>query len=647
MANQNNLYSLKRKIINIIIIFLFISIVVSAVLFFLVYNKNQKNRESDFKLQVRSANLILQSSIAAQISIIVNNAAFISYINSGELSRQRHYGDIRWLFNNLDYNLIRGISIEKYNSSSNIPFSIFSYGKSTNYFTVLDFCYLNNRVDNENGDCIYKHVNATIYFDQSDYLKKLNFIDSRIIFDAENDKYFIFYPFNKTFYNFKVLKSQGSLKVAIHKDKELDYFLILLASGFILIAAIVFIISHRILQNLIEKNLVNPIKRITDSLNKGDNIQLERGSNIEELSKLIEVVNNYNDVQFKLKLSKIAAAVAHDIKSPLSAIEFSIADILEPNHPKRKIIKNAIRLAKSIADNMLILYSRYPHATTELIQEESRAHVLIEELVQEIIAQKQAEWKICKDMVKLNYSFVGMESAWGFLSRNQFSRHISNLLNNSFEAKRIDYIQIDVSIEKFNNFIKIQIKDNGVGIDKEFLPLAINGGTLKDGGHGIGLESAIAYLKNEEGFLEIDSEKGLGTTVQIFIQKTSSPEWLAEIISLKEMVVIIDDDNSWIEYWTDKLKSFNLEIQSFSSPNEFFDWYSSVNLNSHVKFFVDYDYNTVMNGLDIIEKIHYKANCILITNNYSDPYIQEQILTYGSKMIPKSLLSTVSILIYS
>jgi signal transduction histidine kinase len=67
---------------------------------------------------------------------------------------------------------------------------------------------------------------------------------------------------------------------------------------------------------------------------------------ISEFNILINVVNQYNNQQVCQRLNKIVARVVHDIKSPLSVIEFSIAELLDNNHPKRLIIKNALRNRK-------------------------------------------------------------------------------------------------------------------------------------------------------------------------------------------------------------------------------------------------------------------------------------------------------------
>lgn len=95
-----------------------------------------------------------------------------------------------------------------------------------------------------------------------------------------------------------------------------------------------------------------------------------------------------------------------------------------------------------------------------------------------------------------------------------------NILKNSIEAidgKEMPQIKIN-AFQGQNGKIGIQIQDNGEGIDAEkveqiFIPFY----TTKEQGSGIGLSLSRQIIQMHKGTIELQSEKGLGTIVTIFL----------------------------------------------------------------------------------------------------------------------------------
>jgi two-component system, cell cycle sensor histidine kinase and response regulator CckA len=104
---------------------------------------------------------------------------------------------------------------------------------------------------------------------------------------------------------------------------------------------------------------------------------------------------------------------------------------------------------------------------------------------------------------------------------------------------------------KTNAFVKISVTDTGVGMDEKtkeriFEPFF----TTKEMGRGTGLGLASVYgiIKNHNGFINVYSEKGQGTTFNIYLPASSRKEIgsdeepLAEIVKGTERILIIDDE---------------------------------------------------------------------------------------------------------
>jgi signal transduction histidine kinase len=93
---------------------------------------------------------------------------------------------------------------------------------------------------------------------------------------------------------------------------------------------------------------------------------------------------------------------------------------------------------------------------------------------------------------------------------------ISNLINNSAEAMDQNGF-ISVSLEKEDENLLLEIRDNGKGIPKEILPQLMQEGASfgKKDGNGLGLYHAKKSIESWGGQIQIRSTVGVGTTVSI------------------------------------------------------------------------------------------------------------------------------------
>jgi signal transduction histidine kinase len=94
---------------------------------------------------------------------------------------------------------------------------------------------------------------------------------------------------------------------------------------------------------------------------------------------------------------------------------------------------------------------------------------------------------------------------------------IINLLDNARDAMpEGGTIHISSSLEK--EFIKIDIKDSGIGMDKKtlfriFEPFF----TTKEKGTGLGLSVCYGIVKSHNGELKFTSQPGKGTTASLYL----------------------------------------------------------------------------------------------------------------------------------
>ncbi len=136
---------------------------------------------------------------------------------------------------------------------------------------------------------------------------------------------------------------------------------------------------------------------------------------------------------------------------------------------------------------------------------------------------------------------------------------------------------------KNGRYIKISVTDTGVGMDEKtkeriFEPFF----TTKEMGRGTGLGLASAYgiIKNHSGFINVYSEKGHGTTFNIYLpasaRKTSGEqekERQADIPKGTETILLIDDESLIINVARDILKTLGYTVLAAQQGSAAIDTY--------------------------------------------------------------------------
>jgi len=201
---------------------------------------------------------------------------------------------------------------------------------------------------------------------------------------------------------------------------------------------------------------------------------------------------------------------------------------------------------------------------------------------------------------KLKLNFKPLEIPEGLADETGFSKALSIVLDNAIKYTEQGFINISTDYLKDRNQITVRIKDTGTGIDPAFLPEILapfksdTTGFAKEGkGSGLGLPLAKSLLEMMLGSLEIQSEKGVGTTVTLFIPAIPSvsegsehpvPELKKKARGLHDLdIFIVEDDMMNKLVLTEMTKSMGRVvaavngdqtmkiIQQFTAENKFFD----------------------------------------------------------------------------
>lgn len=224
----------------------------------------------------------------------------------------------------------------------------------------------------------------------------------------------------------------------------------------------------------------------------------------------------------KSSLVTVAEQVAHDISSPVAAIDMIIKNTVEIPSEKKQIMLLAIQRIRSMSGELLEksknIYAEEGHTST--LKGFKKLHSsALKPLIDEIIIEKETLLDNKLQNPDISFSVNNLAPHINIsIDANEFRRVISNLLDNSIEAfsEKTRVAKIDLLIQLDEKMATIKIKDNGRGISNNFIQQATKKGTsTKKGGSGLGLSYASNTIEQWGGKLALESSEGNGTTVSI------------------------------------------------------------------------------------------------------------------------------------
>lgn len=240
----------------------------------------------------------------------------------------------------------------------------------------------------------------------------------------------------------------------------------------------------------------------------------------EETGELSELISVSRDIQHRIDtnellnkseklavVGRMAAAVAHEIRNPLTPIKGFITLLSRTKEYNPKFI-----------DVILSEIDRIELIITEFLSmakpnNRKMSVIPIDQLVEQVVNLIQSEALMDNKQITVNFnmnpSVIGDE--------NSLKQVILNVLRNALESlEQQGTASITVYID--NGFACIKIQDNGCGISQERLAkIGEPFYSTKEKGTGLGLMTSLNIIENHQGKLDIKSEEGKGTTVKILL----------------------------------------------------------------------------------------------------------------------------------
>ena len=265
-------------------------------------------------------------------------------------------------------------------------------------------------------------------------------------------------------------------------------------------------------------------------------------------------------IQKMESIGTLAGGIAHDFNNILMGIQGNASLMqlkIEPDHPsyqKIKNIENYVISGTELTRQLLGFARRGKYAVkatdlNDVIEKSSRMFARTKKEIQVHTALAEDLWTVEVD-------------------RGQLDQVLLNLYVNAWQAMPEGgdlYLKTENAILDENyvkpykvvpgKYVKVTVTDTGVGIEKEHLGRIFEPFfTTKEMGRGTGLGLASVYgvIKNHGGYINVYSEKKLGTTFSFYLpasDKEAVQEREKTVQALKgtETILLIDDEAMILE----------------------------------------------------------------------------------------------------
>ncbi|MBW1847360.1 MAG: PAS domain S-box protein [Deltaproteobacteria bacterium] len=333
---------------------------------------------------------------------------------------------------------------------------------------------------------------------------------------------------------------------------------------------------------------VYPIKIKSQDVILGIARDITERKQAEEKRKKLEL--QLGQAQKMESIGTLAGGVAHDFNNLLMSIQGKTAVMLhnlDEDHTLYDQLKNIEQLIQSGSEvtSQLLGFAR-----------EGKLNVKPEDL-NKLVKNSSKMFASAKKEIKVHRKY--QKNVWAVeIDKNQIDQVLLNLFVNASQAMSkggdlyietknvmLDEVYVKSYLVKPGRFVKMSFKDTGIGMDEATLQKIFDPFfTTKDvdTGTGLGLASAYGIIKNHNGIINAYSEKGVGSTFNIYLPVTDKK--VIEDIKPKDRIekgtqtiLFIDDEQRVMEAGKDMLEFLGYQVITAASGKEAIEAYRKKN----------------------------------------------------------------------
>lgn len=403
-----------------------------------------------------------------------------------------------------------------------------------------------------------------------------------------------------------------------------------------------------------KETLENMVLKRTDELMQ-TNLKLQREIDEHSLTedKREQLQAQLVQAQKMESIGRLAGGVAHDFNNALSVImgtaELVINDV-DPDGQLREDLDDILMAAKRAADitRQLLAFARKQTISPEVLDLNENIQSLLKMLRRLIGEDIDLAWLPGANLWSVN------------IDPSQIDQVLANLCVNAQDAiEGVGKITIEtrnLTLDKDycidhacfipGEYIQLSVTDSGCGMNKKTLDNIFEPFfTTKDVDKGTGLGMAMVYgiIRQNNGFINVDSEPGKGATIKIYLPRHESTvaeihkESTKEIQSGQgETILVVEDDPSILNIMQTILKGLNYTVLTSNAPEKTMSIVKKYAGTVHL--LITDVIMPKMNGHDMAELLrstYPDLKCIFMSGYTADVIAHHGVLDKGTRFIQK------------
>ena len=309
----------------------------------------------------------------------------------------------------------------------------------------------------------------------------------------------------------------------------------------------------------------------------------DRAKNLEEKAKLERQLLQAQKME---SIGRLAGGVAHDFNNMLQGIlgycELMLLD-MEPTDPRRSDLLEIRKAAKRSAalTRQLLAFARQQPAAPKVVDLNGIAGGMLKMLKRLIGEDIELDWQPAAQLwpVKIDPS--------------QVDQLLANLVVNARDAIRdggrigirTENVTLDEAYCACNinatpgDYVLLTVNDSGCGMDRQtinqiFEPFF----TTKEPGKGTGLGLSTVYglVRQNNGYINVYSEPGQGTTFRVYLPRCAAPAGEPETVAEKpaataggrETILLVEDEKAILTLAETLLSRLGYTVLAAATPHQ-------------------------------------------------------------------------------
>lgn len=251
----------------------------------------------------------------------------------------------------------------------------------------------------------------------------------------------------------------------------------------------------------------------------------EFGQLASTINKMASTIDrNIKELKSMESLRKeLVANVSHDLRTPLAVIH-GYAETLAmkkgglSNEDEQKFLQNILKSTKNLEELVSELFELSKLESSKIVLKKEKVNLA--ELLNDIVSRYQ----ILADKKDITLTLDVKATPLVSIDIALMERAVQNLVQNALKFTP-DGGSIGLKIEEDNGFIKVEVKDSGLGIAEEYLPFVfdrykkVEGENRDKTGAGLGLAIVKKIMELHDFKIDVKSKVNRGTSFEFAFPK--------------------------------------------------------------------------------------------------------------------------------